>query len=579
MLCRPGLNKCTVSEDETINALHASYQAPLSENRASNSLNNFSEAVGQYNSSLLPLNLIKKKLTLKSSDWTIKSHDIVKNRNLNDSTHVLPRSSQHFKLESNDDSKIAEKTVSQHLANGKIYIFHLFLDGFLLLCTLYFSVWVSGFKGDGFLETKKKFSKSKFNLVKDQDESRASKKLKAEEVSNLDTSKRLASSHTDHKMAPFKMSHKSSPMDDDTILGKDIRAKSSSNGTRQEQVSTIEKENLKDFSGGKRKFSRCDFSPRNTRNGRETHSESDTKKEKSLRNLIKEGIDTVRVSKEAKWVPSKSNKKTFDGRGEERKSGLSSRRTLNGVDPEKKDLSHRCSSTPALSSSSKISGSCKSKSNLQEARGSPVESVSSSPLRASNCDDLGKEKDNKTYFTVCDPSLSINDCHSRDGRRSYDNHNSFTSSGQQMQTKETSRSREKHRIPKPKAFCDEELPSGKRKEDQLSPRAQEDLKSHNFQSRLEGEATIIATNVGKPLSNSKPQIQREPLVLAPSMASSVTKVEEEGRKQIMEQSSRHWTPKTLDGPSPLQRDSNHSNYTAILREARDLKHTADRIKV
>lgn len=59
-------------------------------------------------------------------------------------------------------------------------------------------------------------------------------------------------------------------------------------------------------------------------------------------------------------------------------------KSMDGLDSSKKDLSCVLHSTVATSSSSKISSSHKSKSKFQEARGSPVESVSSSPLRISN---------------------------------------------------------------------------------------------------------------------------------------------------------------------------------------------------
>lgn len=57
---------------------------------------------------------------------------------------------------------------------------------------------------------------------------------------------------------------------------------------------------------------------------------------------------------------------------------------VDGIDPLKKDLGYGLPSLAATSSSSKISGSRKSKANFQEAKGSPVESVSSSPLRVSD---------------------------------------------------------------------------------------------------------------------------------------------------------------------------------------------------
>ncbi|KAK1293030.1 hypothetical protein QJS10_CPB17g01403 [Acorus calamus] len=65
-----------------------------------------------------------------------------------------------------------------------------------------------------------------------------------------------------------------------------------------------------------------------------------------------------------------------------------SQRTMDGLDPLRRDLGYAPSLTGATSSSSKVSGSYKSKGNFQEVRGSPVESVSSSPLRISNADKI-----------------------------------------------------------------------------------------------------------------------------------------------------------------------------------------------
>ncbi|XP_042475090.1 cysteine-tryptophan domain-containing zinc finger protein 7-like isoform X2 [Macadamia integrifolia] len=65
-----------------------------------------------------------------------------------------------------------------------------------------------------------------------------------------------------------------------------------------------------------------------------------------------------------------------------------SQRTLDVSDSLKKDLGYGQPSMAATSSSSKVSGSRKTKNNFQEVKGSPVESVSSSPLRLSNPDKL-----------------------------------------------------------------------------------------------------------------------------------------------------------------------------------------------
>ncbi|XP_058082788.1 cysteine-tryptophan domain-containing zinc finger protein 7-like isoform X2 [Magnolia sinica] len=69
-----------------------------------------------------------------------------------------------------------------------------------------------------------------------------------------------------------------------------------------------------------------------------------------------------------------------------------SQRILDGMDSLKRDLGYPPTSMAATSSSSKVSGSRKSKAGCQEMRGSPVESVSSSPFRVSNMDKLTTER-------------------------------------------------------------------------------------------------------------------------------------------------------------------------------------------
>ncbi|KAJ7980245.1 CW-type zinc-finger protein [Quillaja saponaria] len=59
-----------------------------------------------------------------------------------------------------------------------------------------------------------------------------------------------------------------------------------------------------------------------------------------------------------------------------------------GGNPLRRDVSYRQSSLAATSCSSKISGSHKTRINFEDVKGSPVESVTSSPLRAPNLDKL-----------------------------------------------------------------------------------------------------------------------------------------------------------------------------------------------
>ncbi|KAK7396860.1 hypothetical protein VNO78_18022 [Psophocarpus tetragonolobus] len=69
-----------------------------------------------------------------------------------------------------------------------------------------------------------------------------------------------------------------------------------------------------------------------------------------------------------------------------------SQRSLDGMDCSKRDLGSIQASVAATSSSSKVSGSHKTKASFQEVKGSPVESVSSSPIRISNTDKFTKKE-------------------------------------------------------------------------------------------------------------------------------------------------------------------------------------------
>ncbi|XWS39054.1 hypothetical protein CRYUN_Cryun18bG0017100 [Craigia yunnanensis] len=94
-----------------------------------------------------------------------------------------------------------------------------------------------------------------------------------------------------------------------------------------------------------------------------------TSNRKSMVHLIG-GLEEVR-SIERNQQLSKQKKKS------------SSQKTLDGLDSLRRDSGTGQISMAATSSSSKVSGSRKTRANFEEARGSPVESVSSSPMRTS----------------------------------------------------------------------------------------------------------------------------------------------------------------------------------------------------
>ncbi|XP_026449430.1 uncharacterized protein LOC113349643 isoform X1 [Papaver somniferum] len=110
------------------------------------------------------------------------------------------------------------------------------------------------------------------------------------------------------------------------------------------------------------------------------------KKGKTSRIVVSGGRDLVgNAREEESRGPIKDQQLGYEG------EKTISHRTQDGIDSLKRDIGYGQSSAAATSSSSKVSGSQKSKANFPEVKGSPVESVSSSPLRISNPDKRRKD--------------------------------------------------------------------------------------------------------------------------------------------------------------------------------------------
>ncbi|WJX85051.1 hypothetical protein P8452_67558 [Trifolium repens] len=111
---------------------------------------------------------------------------------------------------------------------------------------------------------------------------------------------------------------------------------------------------------------------------------SDSRKEKKARNSRSEGKESS-ASKGSgrtdKKVSHTKNQKFRQNPGSNH-----SHRSMDAMDSSKRDLGSVQVSVAATSSSSKVSGSHKTKASFQEVKGSPVESVSSSPLRILSTD-------------------------------------------------------------------------------------------------------------------------------------------------------------------------------------------------
>ncbi|CAN6468168.1 unnamed protein product [Victoria cruziana] len=148
--------------------------------------------------------------------------------------------------------------------------------------------------------------------------------------------------------------------------------------------------------------------------GKDVTYELEQKKEKKAKSSKSEGRESssrssdIRMERKGKTmriVPNRSGDPLLDGmcegswgRNEKEHQPVkfladaASKRMSEGVNSLKHDVGYLQHSSVATSSSSKVSGSCKSKSNLQEVKASPVESVSSSPLRMSSVDRVASRK-------------------------------------------------------------------------------------------------------------------------------------------------------------------------------------------
>ncbi|ONK55163.1 uncharacterized protein A4U43_UnF6900 [Asparagus officinalis] len=134
----------------------------------------------------------------------------------------------------------------------------------------------------------------------------------------------------------------------------------------------------------------------------EAFNENQLMKQKKAKAFSSEGKESIVSNGDEKadkraWstrnLLSVSREKQSDGMAEEGRLGRKkqleyqetavSRQALDGNDPLERDTNYAQLPTAATSSSSKVSGSRKSKVNVREIRSSPVESVSSSPVRTS----------------------------------------------------------------------------------------------------------------------------------------------------------------------------------------------------
>ncbi|MED6149172.1 hypothetical protein PIB30_059920 [Stylosanthes scabra] len=389
----------------------------------------------------------------------------------------------------------------------------------------------------------------------------------------------------------------------------------------------------------------------------EIHVEfNDSRREKKARNSKSEGRESS--SSKGSGRTDKKGSHTKNQKVRQNPGSALSQRTVGGMDSSKVDLGPlRASAAATTSSSSKVSGSHQTKASFPELKGSPVESVSSSPMRILNADKFTNRK-----LTVKDgfhdaaavgsaTEQGEDRCHGEDSTGVYhanvihprkigrgsilkDNGGNLKSEsigekvrGSPIQLQDESPPSEAKWRKEGNAKLQEKVGSKFDKSENILVgkkdytgndirRMQNELnKEHNFQEvRTNGickQEVLPATSQSqltecdiersskRPLSerNDKGVIGKGKLSLPPSgdVAIDPPQVDDDSKlqkKQIrkgehqngsQQVNSRHPTinghkSKELDNPTPNRRDSNSQSASNALKEATNLKHMADRLK-
>ncbi|QCE13241.1 hypothetical protein DEO72_LG11g234 [Vigna unguiculata] len=406
----PGMNSCEISEDETTKALYALYQMPISQVQNNMQSHGTETAIGvsfpnslQYGlnqnmSSSEMSDRARKKLVIKEKTMSGINNDMHrfsnsvkanvqvsgKNRSLNglnqhpadlNPVKKMTNSSKHL---GRPDNLIEEKHVPKE--NEKQ---------------------VNG--GD------KKPVKLKRKVDADQYQSGVPKKSKTENVfsaniqSNPDMNLEKVSLYSRNGL-PAKASGKDMRKYDEYCLSEDVSDRLPVTVKKegdQAQVSSgiTKKRKLKDRLDDEKQYGEegdaIEFSKEKKYRISKSVTEGDNK-------LSKGGIRQVCGAGNGDHMAVGTEVRLGDKGNQLRKhrKNVASLHASDGIDQVRKELDSRPHSMAATSSSSKVSGSHKAKTKLEDVRSSPVESVTSSPLRAFNMD--------KNNFAVGDTSVKDN---------------------------------------------------------------------------------------------------------------------------------------------------------------------------
>ncbi|XP_008802117.2 cysteine-tryptophan domain-containing zinc finger protein 7-like [Phoenix dactylifera] len=437
-----GMNSCEIGEEETTKALNALYLVPAAPETGASLEGHNVAASGitttnaQYRNQKLERNLqsvpaVRKRKNGPKDASNVSNHSIqssnpvkmsqqasIKNRSLNNAsqypfeTNSLDKVSIGHTRKSTDFSSEKQK----HKQKEKHKNLGCYSNG-----------------GD-FMEKSGKQSKPKSKREVEQDDSRAFKKIKNEgshylikdcypdhdvigkegpDMANGLSTKTIAKNRQKHNNISLSKDLKCETKGSLSVSSRRLKneVQDISNGEIKETFSTsdLEKPEGLRFAAKKRKPKEWQDSQEAQASLNEVLSDNEMLKSKKARVSNSDGMGSSaskidggmdkRGSSMRAILPS-SREHLPDGMDDEGSyavgkeyqlgqcRGTTSQQALDCVDPLKSDMAYAQASTAATSSSSKVSSSRRSKANFQELKGSPVESVSSSPLRISNTEKL-----------------------------------------------------------------------------------------------------------------------------------------------------------------------------------------------
>ncbi|KAK4273181.1 hypothetical protein QN277_021631 [Acacia crassicarpa] len=370
----PDLNRCSVSEDETTKALTVRYQGPPPEGHSSLQ-NAFGSVVGGtqdrdqhwLNHSLHTLSDGKKKNAKEMSNAKTKDGSFPLSSSVKKGLHSSVKSRSLNDVNKSPAVTALNAPVEKHKTKHKIR------------------------EDNSEIGVTKNF-KVKSKRGPDQGCSRSSKKSKTDGVFSTDEDW-----IPDHGGTARKVGHGLNSSNTTSSCGKDqskhkdgfSSGDSKYNGKDRLQVSVGKKRNVREYQDTQT----CSTGNHVQESRLSMQDElSASRKEKKARVSKSDGRESSTSKGSGRTDKKTSQTKNLKFR-QDPGSNLS-QRSLDGMDCLKGDLDSVQATAAATSSSSKVSGSHKTKAGFQELKGSPVESVSSSPMRLLNPDKLtNKGKD------------------------------------------------------------------------------------------------------------------------------------------------------------------------------------------